>query len=551
MTGSSHRKRDIGIRLVAAFLVAITFILVCQGAVPYADTGPQTGKRAKYVFLFIGDGMGIVQRTAAENYKGSISGDSFRPAPTRLVMKGFPAQGFCTTYSADFYITDSAAAATALATGYKTRNGMLGVDPSGTIPIESMASMAKRKGMRVGIVSSVFLNDGTPAGFYAHQRDRKKFNEIVEDLCQSGFDYFAGGGLAETPNSGVTAEDLMIRAQNAGYKVVRDKGSFESFKADGGKVLAVNPTHDAKKAMPFDMDRTTADISLAEFTRKGIELLENPAGFFLMVEGGKIDWACHANDALAAILDVCALDAAVGEALEFLKRHPDETLVVVTADHETGGMSLGVAASKQETFLARLKRQKMSSEKFKEIVAEYKKSHDPGSAAIEDLASEIKNAFGLILMSKEQKAELETKVAEGGTAGAEASEQLAMALSEQELDQLRAALSATMAMPHDRSKLSRLLIYGDNEPVSITLTRILNLKAGIGWASTYHTGVPVPVSAIGVESNTLNGYYDNTDLARKIMAIMGMAPAVLPARVARRSLGSFDSRYGLVMQSAR
>ena len=155
----------------------------CRGL--WAATPLYSGPPAKYVFLFIGDGMGIPQRTAAEKYAGQ-----------RLAMDALPAQGVTTTFAADRFITGSAASATALASAQKTNIGMIGMTPDKR-PVKTVAEMAKEKGMRVGIVSSVSIDHATPAAFYAHVPSRSQYYDIDVALAESGFDLFAGGGLKD------------------------------------------------------------------------------------------------------------------------------------------------------------------------------------------------------------------------------------------------------------------------------------------------------------------------------------------------------------------
>lgn len=290
----------------------------------------------RYMLLFIGDGMGPAQREAAEAFAGR-----------ELVMNHLPVRGSTTTFASNQTITDSAAAATAMACGQKTANGVLGQTPEGT-NLQTIAEQAAERGMRVGIVSSVSLDHATPAGFYAHVPSRDRYYEIGLQLAASGFDYFAGGGLVDPLGIKAVAKGYVPTATvavvtaitNAGYTVVSKREDFEALVPGSGKVLAVHPRLDGA-AMPYAADRQEGEPTLAEFTRKGIELLDNERGFFLMVEGGKIDWASHANDSARLLPEVVAFDAAVQAGVAFAEAHPYETLLIVTADHETGGLMIG------------------------------------------------------------------------------------------------------------------------------------------------------------------------------------------------------------------
>jgi len=293
---------------------------------------------------------------------------------------------------------------------------------------------------------------------------------------------------------------------------------------------------DQDKAMYYAMDQagSSEHISLSEFVAKGIDLLENPNGFFMMVEGGKIDWACHANDAAASIHDTLAFDEAVAEAFRFYEKHPQETLIVVTGDHETGGMTIGFAGTQYSAFVDKIKYQKMSYIEFGNRLEEYKKAH-ASDARFEDVLPLIKDAFGLYVLSAEEKAALDKTLAEGKAEGAsdeskkaakdaEKTLKYSMALTDMEVQVLRDAFSQSMIGEKERATDDQTyLLYGGYDPLSVKLTTILNNKSGIAWTSYSHTGVPVQTSAIGVGAETFNGYYDQTDIYSKMMKISGLS----------------------------
>ena len=462
------------------------------------------GKKAKYVFLFIGDGMGIAQIHSAELFLSSGAGDKIERK--KLNMTGFPSQGLTTTNSADSFITDSAAAGTALACGEKTDSGVLGMDSSRKKILKSMAESAFENGKKVGIVSSVSIDHATPASFYAHEPSRGNYYEICLQMADSGFQYFAGGGMnGNTERRRKDRKDLIGILEDKGYKIVKSKDELMSLKNDKNqKVLAMDPYLDGGKALYYELDRKEDSVSLAEYTRKGIELLDNDKGFFMMVEGGKIDWACHANDAGSSIHDVLAFDNAIKEAVEFYKKHYDETLIVVTADHECGGMTTGFAGTGYKTFFEKIRHQKASYIEFNKILADYKKEHDKDEAKLEHLADEIEECFGLIFAGDEE------------TTGPSE-----MLLTEYETQQIRDAFNRSLKGEKVHSSNEQTyLLYGSYEPLTVTLTHVLNNKAGIGWTSYSHTAVPVPAFATGVGHELFNGYYDNTEIFHKIMAIM-------------------------------
>ena len=486
-------KRWIGGGL-AVLSLAATLVLAAMPDAQPAHAGREQGyygKTPKYVFYFIGDGMGMPQIDAAQIYKGAVA--STDPMhKERVNFAAFPFQGMQSTHSANSFITDSAAAGTALAMGHKTDNDVLGVDPTNKIKFTSMAELARDKGMKVGIVSSVSLDHATPGSFYAHQPSRKNLYEIGVELTDSGFDYFAGGGFLQPTGKKKDKQSVLAIAQQKGYKVVNDQQAIMELSKNDGKVIAIQPDLAGEQAMQYEIDRGSR-LSLADFTRKGIELLDNPKGFFIMVEGGKIDWACHANDATTTIRDVTAFEDAIAEALAFYAKHPDETLIVVTGDHETGGMTIGFAGTEYKTAFKNLKKQTMSYEEFDKRIASYRAIVGEIGAALEDWLPVLADTFGLT------------------------------ALSEYEESRLRNSLAVSAVAPKQRAKDAQSkLLYGGYEPFSVTVTHILNQRAGIGWTTYAHTGVAIPVFAQGVGGEQFQGAYDNTDVAKKMMGVMGL-----------------------------
>lgn len=469
-----------------ATLVALALVMfIGFGALNGAEaSGP-----AKYVFLFIGDGMGLPQRAATAHYTGQ-----------QLAIDAMPAQGITTTFAKNRYITGSAASATALACGIKTNINYVGVDENFK-PVKTLAELAKEQGKKVGIVSSVSIDHATPAAFYAHVKTRKMYHEIDHALADSGFDYFAGGGLVDPTGKKSKAPmgNALDKAKANGYKLVSNKKDFMALKQADGKVLAWNEWLQDGEALPYSMDMTDKDVSLAEFTRKGIEMLDNSKGFFMMVEGGKIDWACHANDATASILNTVAFDNAVKEAIEFYNKHPEDTLIVVTGDHECGGLTLGFAGTQYDTYFGILSGQKISFQKFTdEVLADFKKK----GGSYSDMQKIITANFGLKFEGDMKKDP--------------------MVLAQFQKDELEQAFKRTMNNDKIASDSSEYLLYGEYDPLSVTITHVLNQKAGLGWTSYKHTGVPVSTSAMGVGSEKFNGSYDNIDIATRIMSVMGL-----------------------------
>jgi len=283
----------------------------------------------KYVFLFIGDGMSYSQIMAYGAYFGTVNdepagraaGSGQGPPLEMPSFVHFPVSGAMISSNASSYITDSASAATAMACGVKTFDGALGLDAAGQTH-DSLAVLFKKKGAKVGLISSMSLNHATPAGFYAHRSSREDYYNIGLDLIASDFDFFGGGGLHQAKGPDRDQADLYKLARKAGYRLVKTVPALEGLEPGQGKVMAVSPVLGYLASMSFAIDvQERGEPRLKDFVRKGIELLDNEAGFFLMVEGGKIDLAAHANDACTAILDLKDFDESLQEALAFAEQN--------------------------------------------------------------------------------------------------------------------------------------------------------------------------------------------------------------------------------------
>ena len=286
----------------------------------------------KYVFMFIGDGMGMPQRMVAEDY-------SRRSGRGPLAMNALPYQCLTRTASANALITDSAAAATAMACGEKSNNGALGVMPDGR-RIESVAEVAKRKGMKVGIVTTVTIVHATPAAFYAHQTNRWGYYPISKQLPASGYEFFAGPGFAEwRGRDGEQQPTGEFLAEN-GYTIAWGEDEFRA-QMDKEHLIFCQASNRDRSASEYTTDYDSTWTSLGDMLRLGIEYLGDEEPFVFMCEGGEIDWCALENSVYPMVQSILRLDDAVKVAYAFYEQHPDETLIVVTADHETGGLAIG------------------------------------------------------------------------------------------------------------------------------------------------------------------------------------------------------------------
>ena len=412
----------------------------------------------KYVFLFIGDGMSVPQRMIADEF-------SRKSGNGQLVMNTMPYTATTRTCSATSLVTDSAAAATAIACGEKTYNGAVGVDAKGE-PIYSCALAAHKAGMKVGIATSVTITHATPAGFYAHRKNRGETAAIAHDLADSGFELFAGGGLS------VTNEEPYEYIAKRGYKTVTSKKDFLALKKGCGKVF----TRFTNDALGYVIDGDNGLPTLAQIVEKSIELLDNDKGFFLMTEGGSVDWAGHGNDAATNLREVLALDDAVKVAMAFQKKHPNDTLIVVTGDHETGGMSMGFAGTGYALYMDRLANQKMSVGTFGHNVRECLRKNP--NATFDDIKPLVTDAFGF-------KFDGDPK-------------QDPMVLTPEELADI------ARAFPKDVASACRL---------------VMSHKSGIGWSSGCHTAMPVLTTAAGKKAEMFSGFIENTDISKKLKSL--------------------------------
>ncbi len=478
-----------------------------------------SGKTPKYVFLFIGDGMGNEQVQVASFYKGATEHDG-AVVQSPLGFMGFPHVASVTTFDSSSFCPDSASTATSIATGHKTLSGTINMDPETlTESYETIAEkLHSQKGYKIGVLTSVNMNHATPAAFYAHQSKRSKYYEIGQELASSGFEFFAGGAFLGATGDGKDdkLEDLADVAADNGYTVVKtqaDAKALEPGSTGSDRVLILAETVADGGAMSYDMDAAADEWRLADYVQKGIDLLTadakaEDAGFFMMCEGGKIDWACHANDAAACIGDVLALDQAVSVAKAFYDEHPDETLILVTADHETGGLGIGYKTTNYDTFLPNLASQTMSYAKFdSDVAADYAK----GNVSFEQALADVEKCFGLVAKGSDAAAGMDPAGKNGS-----------LVMTDEELEELRTAFERTVTVgAGSQAAMSEqdYELYGSYQPFSMTMCHILNHKSGLDHTTYAHTGAPVSIWAIGAGAEEFDGSIDNTDIYAKLAAL--------------------------------
>ena len=447
--------------------------------------------KAKYVFYFIGDGMGVNQVNAAETYLGALQG---RIGIQPLCFPSFPYSAFVNTQSATNGVTDSAAGGTALACGQKTKNGTLGMLKDLTTSVSSIADWARQSGAAVGITTSVAIDHATPAAFYAHVKERHEQYTIGKQLVESANDFYAGSDFTiptdpEYPNGNTLYEE----ANSKGFTIARGYADYQN-KAANAKKMILLQSEEASKAdrysIPYALDRKDGDLTLTDITRAGIDFLMKKQGekngFFMMIEGGKIDWACHAND-LAFIPELIDMDNAVKVAYDFYKQHPDETLIIVTADHETGGIVL--SRGLYEINLAAVGNQRITIEK---LGKELHKMHDVKGDKLlwDDVKTFLAENFGFwdkISLTDEQTQRL---------------------------------VSAFKKIMDGTSKDQRTLYQNDDE-LAVTVRNIMSECAQVGWHVTSHSNGYVPCFAIGVGAEQIHGRIDNTEIPKIVAKAAG------------------------------
>lgn len=453
--------------------------------------GTLFGQEAKYVFYFIGDGMGLNQVNGAEAYRAELEG---RIGIQPLLFTQFPYATVATTYSATNGVTDSAASGTALATGHKTKNGVIGMNKERDSVLTSVAVWAKENGARVGISTSVSVDHATPSAFYAHVPDRGMYYQIGKDLIKTGFDFYAGSDFLKPVDRKAPEEaPLYEQCRQGGYTIARGYKEYRKRARKAEKIILLQSEEASQRdrsSIPYAIDRENGDLTLAEITRAGVNFLSKDLskGFFFMIEGGKIDWACHANDAATVFQEVIDLDDAVRVAYEFYEQHPDETLIVVTADHETGGLALGTGAYALN--LQALKYQQMSVNKFSRLLNDLR-ARTGNKVTWEMARRALEENFGfwtsLKLSDKQEK-------------------RLRKTFDENFLNK-EAALDASE--------------YQKDERLATVAKEIINEIALVGWMSGSHSDAYVPVFAIGAGAEKFCRRTDNAEIPLKIAEAAG------------------------------
>ena len=441
-------------------------VMATDSQEPQSEKTPLPQPQLKYIFLLIGDGMGNAQIQAANEALLAA-----RQNP--LCFLDFPIHASVKTQNVSGSVTDSAAAATAISTGQKTVNGYLGLDQNKS-RIETLSETLRNLGRKIGILTTVSLDHATPGGFFAHVDSRRSYSMIADDLFASGFDYFAGGRFHNTPEVDAYAEEN-------GYTLIH---SFEEAPtATEGRLILSSSLNFGDYGVVPAIDGGARTDWLKKATDLGISRLTNPGGFFMMIEGGRIDYFCHYNDAASFVSELIDFDKAVQSALAFYQAHPQETLVLVTADHETGDVSL------TQGDRGALLRQTISSDLCDDtLVKDCVAANTPFDQALPLFVS----AFGLADLTADETALLKEAY-------------------------YRTIQNSKPGNTSDEES-------GVYDPITTACINLVAARSGVVFGSGGHTAKEVSLFALGVGSELFSGDYENTHIHDAILQAVDQYP---------------------------
>jgi alkaline phosphatase len=425
----------------------------------------------KNIIMIVGDGMGPAYTTAYRYFHDNPETNVIEETVfDRLLV------GMASTYPARVsgYVTDSAAAATALATGVKSYNGAIGVDVDKK-PVETVLEWAKRQGKKTGVVVTSQVNHATPASYLAHNESRRNYNAIADSYIDEGIkaDVILGGGWQYFIRDD---RNLVKEFQSAGFHYLdnaKDLNKLPQQKPVLGLFSDVG--------LPWALDDTNK-LRLSAMTKAATKQLENENGYFLLVEASQIDWAGHSNDIASAMAEMTDLAKTVEYLEQYVAKNPD-TLVLLTADHSTGGFTIA-ANGKYKWDPTVLRTMKKSPEKIAKKLA------------ITDITTKV------------------------------ASELLNFTVTQEEVLLLQQAKEQTSEKLSDFYGLNEGAQKKQNKPsiettIYIAIKKLIDKRTNSGWTSSGHTAIDVPVFAFGKNSDMFTGKIDNTDIANKIFKLLG------------------------------
>lgn len=445
-------------------------------------------KSPKYVFYIIGDGMGFNHLGAAMMYQTKNVADFSQ----KMVFNLFPVSGIVETKSGSHYITDSSAGGTALATGSKANNKALGIDMNDR-PVESILMKAQHQKWSTGIVTSTSVDDATPASFYAHASDRNMYYEIGKQAASSGINFLGGAGFKSYTNKENKSDPNLLEIfPKSNYDVFRGIQAYNQTKSFKKNVVVI-PEHEYPgTALPYAIDRQEKDLTLCHLTNAAMEYFEQMKAdkFMLVIEGGRIDHASHLNDAATMIAELIDFNKSIQLAFDFYAKHPEETLIVLTADHETGGLAIGRSGTVMK--LQSLAQQKVSLGKLSGMINDLN-LQKPAGVLWEDVVALLTEQFGFWKN---------------------------IPVSQEDEKRLKESYEETFVTKTAKKVKT---IYSIDEPMAMLAVDIINKYANTGWTTNNHSGAFVPVFAIGSGAEVFSGIMDNTDVPEKIAQITGLS----------------------------
>ncbi len=440
----------------------------------------------KYVFYLIGDGMGMGHVNAAQYYNRIVRG-----ADEPLLMMQFPVASQAWTYSASAPVTDSAAAGTALSTGYKTKNNMLGLAPDSVEHYVSIARDLKDAGWGVGVLTSVAPDDATPAAFYAHQPARWMYYEIDKEAVASGYDFLGGASLRGVADKEGKPNEVPAMIKDAGIEIAygTEAGSELAGKVDRLWVLSPENVWGNGNNIGYTIDSIPGAMNLPSLTKVALDHVsaKSPDKFFMMIEGGNIDHAAHANDPGGVIKEVLNFQDVIRVVYDFYLAHPEETLIVITADHDTGGMAIGHPDHYGYVDLALVDTQRISKDRLADYCRDIVK--DGKTISWDEMRDLLQSKLGFWT---------------------------AVPLTEEQTNRLRAAFDRTFLARESNDEKG---LYNTFSEFVIEAFRIYNYWVGTDFISHNHTANPVPVFAIGNGSEKFTHVVNNTDIPRIIRSL--------------------------------
>ena len=423
----------------------------------------------KNIIMIVGDGMGPAYTSAYRYFNDNPNTPEIEETVFDRTLVGMSS-----TYPAPIsgYVTDSAAGATALSTGVKTYNGAIGVDVNKQ-PVETVLERAKSLGKKTGVVVTSQINHATPASFMSHNVDRNNYDEIADSYIENyaHYDIVLGGGwkffIRENRN-------LITEFQDLGFQYIDSYAGLPTLQKNKPVIGLFDQV-----GLPWALDDSDQS-RLKTMTKAAVEHLENDQGFFMLIEASQVDWGGHSNDIAAAMGEMRDLATTLEYLEDYVAKHPD-TLVVLTADHSTGGLTLGTDG--QYSWLPEVLRAMQ---------------HSPSKIAEKLVDAEITQKY--------------------------ADELFNFKLSAEELAQLKAAKEPNQGKSQRDSKGNPYADASANmnkQTLYVAIKHILNKRTLTGWTTGAHTAVDVPVFAFGSHSTTFNGLKTNTQIAKKIFTLLG------------------------------